>query len=103
MVDQGNGFVDVLGVHQSQHRTKDFRLRNLTVGRHILEDGRFQEVALLIARNTHTAAVYHHLRSFCHPRVDETLNAGFALSSTGPISTLRQAHTPHDGHRRLLA
>src|SRR5438067_9075631 len=76
-----DGLVHVGDVDEAQDRSEDLGGRGLAARIHVREDGRADEVALLVPFDPRAARVHRELRAFLDTLLDERLDARFRFGA----------------------
>src|SRR6267143_3838490 len=74
-----HGFIDGIGVNQTEHRAEDFRIGKLAGGGQAIEDGWREEITGFVAGNFRVAAVKNGFCAFADTGRNERLDALLAL------------------------
>src|SRR5215212_10329832 len=77
-VDELDGLIDGIHVHETQDRSEDLCLCDLTPARHIGQDRGSDEIASLIALDGSSASIDGESRSFLNAKGDQLFDPGLA-------------------------
>src|SRR6266850_2159234 len=70
-----HGFVNRIGVNETEYRAEDFRIGKLAGGRQAIKNGRCKEIAGFVAGNFRVAAVENGFCAFADAGGDKRLDA----------------------------
>src|SRR6266850_215331 len=74
-----HGFIDRIGVNETEYRAKDFRVGKLAGGRQAIKDGRSKEITGFVSGNFGVAAIEDGLCAFVDAGRNKRLDALLAL------------------------
>ncbi len=78
-LEEGEGFVHVVGVDEAEHRAEDFRVGEIAGCGHVVENRGIHEVSRFVLGDFRVAAVEQDFRALFFTEADQRLDAGFAL------------------------